>query len=297
MGVGNTKCGCCREDADGERLTEASGKALTGFVTADEDVPIYNSAPAYNGNHHDSWNHYDDGGYFAPPPQDDGGYGALPEPPAAVSAASSDSPRTQDKKKKDKKAKSSKDSKGREPAGTEPEPAFHDTRFQEPVPDVQDHSAANGHYQETYYNDVPNPEMESAPEAVPPPPISNDKVYGYPGMTLQIALDTGWQDYGEEEMKQVNDHLRAGSSKFSIVTRGAMYMVDFTNINQITQTNPSTRKVRSLRLASEATLAREGKGGAAPAARMADGDKAAGENGDAAAKTEKKSPARCCVIS
>jgi len=85
-------------------------------------------------------------------------------------------------------------------------------------------------------------------------------LHGHPDPNLQncmvqILLDApmGWTDYGVDELKQVNDHLRAGSMTFAIMSRMAMYAVDFSDPGALTQTNASTKKCRQLRLVNDKT--------------------------------------------
>merc|ERR1719311_1834209 len=70
------------------------------------------------------------------------------------------------------------------------------------------------------------------------------------GSKLQVLLETGWSDCGEDEMQQISNQLStdADTKKFAIQARGAMYIIDWTDPNKITQTNPRTNKTRQLRL-------------------------------------------------
>jgi len=69
-----------------------------------------------------------------------------------------------------------------------------------------------------------------------------------PGAKLEICLDNGWQPLGEEEFKQIQNHLSGGEAKFAIQARGAMYVVDFTDPNNPTQGNAMSGKTRKLRV-------------------------------------------------
>mmetsp|Transcript_85830 Transcript_85830/g.151475 ORF Transcript_85830/g.151475 Transcript_85830/m.151475 type:complete len:178 (-) Transcript_85830:146-679(-) len=68
------------------------------------------------------------------------------------------------------------------------------------------------------------------------------------GTKLQVQLDTGWTDCEAEETKQIGDNLSAGTKKFAINARGAMYIIEFQNETDGTQTNPVTKKSRNLRI-------------------------------------------------
>lgn len=68
------------------------------------------------------------------------------------------------------------------------------------------------------------------------------------GSKLEICLDNGWQPVSDEELKQVQNHLAGGETKFAIQARGAMYVVDFTDSNNPTQANAMTHKARKLRV-------------------------------------------------
>lgn len=69
-----------------------------------------------------------------------------------------------------------------------------------------------------------------------------------PGAKIQVELDTGWADWGEHELKQSMDHFKTGARKFAITVKSAMYIIDFTDFNNATQTNPHTQKSRRLRV-------------------------------------------------
>lgn len=68
------------------------------------------------------------------------------------------------------------------------------------------------------------------------------------GSKLEICLDNGWQPVSDEELKQVQNHLAGGETKFAIQARGAMYVVDFTDPKNPTQANAMTNKARKLRV-------------------------------------------------
>lgn len=69
-----------------------------------------------------------------------------------------------------------------------------------------------------------------------------------PGSKLEICLDNGWQPVGDEEFKQIENHLAGGETKFAIQARGAMYVVDFTDPKNPTQANAMSGKARKLRV-------------------------------------------------
>jgi len=68
------------------------------------------------------------------------------------------------------------------------------------------------------------------------------------GAKLQVLLDHGWVDCGEDETSQIRSQVEGGEQRFSIQSRGAMYVVDFTDMSKPTQTNSQTKKTRELRI-------------------------------------------------
>merc|ERR1711924_495591 len=82
---------------------------------------------------------------------------------------------------------------------------------------------------------------EAKPKAVAAPkpkgPFSD-------GSKLQVLLESGWTDCSEDEMVQIGNQLAMDTKKFAIQARGAMYIVDFTDPDNITQTNPMTKNSR-----------------------------------------------------
>jgi len=68
------------------------------------------------------------------------------------------------------------------------------------------------------------------------------------GAKLQVLLESGWADCLEEEMVQVGCQMDLNSKKFAIQARGAMYAIDMTDPNHMTQTNTATKKIRQLRI-------------------------------------------------
>lgn len=311
-----TPCHCCRADADAERGTEGAGRDAAMLANYDDSVPMYSATvPAYTasmgngGWGHHGYDHDDhDGGFFAPPPQADG-YGNFDEP--AALSLTEDAQNSKGKDKKGKKDKSGKKEKPQDPLseipvqelrGGQHDPHHHDPHHPPAGAEgtgavgsaATDQSKVRGtDSMVVNVHSIEDPKSIDTPKTPEPPkeddPHDKDKVYGHPGMTLQIYLDTGWSEYGDDEMKQINGHLKDGSTKFAITTRGAMYMIDFSDLNNITQMNPCTRKSRDLRIVKIGT-----KGGAAPKKKKDDSQDASG--GDAPAdKTGKKSC--CCVIS
>lgn len=73
---------------------------------------------------------------------------------------------------------------------------------------------------------------------------------GRPGAKLQVELENGWVDCSLDEVKQVCDHVAGGAATFAIQARGAMYKIDFSNPQTLTQKNVATGKTRKLRIAS-----------------------------------------------
>merc|ERR1740121_688115 len=64
------------------------------------------------------------------------------------------------------------------------------------------------------------------------------------GARVQIEMDGGWKDLLPDDHKQVCDSLVAGETMFSISARGQMYAVDFTRLDNASQTNQATGKRR-----------------------------------------------------
>jgi len=73
---------------------------------------------------------------------------------------------------------------------------------------------------------------------------------GNPGAKLQVQLDSGWSDLTPDEFKQVCDHVAGGGNKFPIQARGAMYFIDYSDPENITQKNVRTNKTRNMRIVS-----------------------------------------------
>jgi len=69
-----------------------------------------------------------------------------------------------------------------------------------------------------------------------------------PAASVQVKLEDGWKNTTDKEFKQISDQLKGGLKKFTIQARGAMYLMDFTDPKNITQTNASTKKTRQLRI-------------------------------------------------
>merc|ERR1719215_261061 len=115
-------------------------------------------------------------------------------------------------------------------------------------------------------------------------PVPEPGIFGHPGKKLQILLDTAWTDLGKDETTQISDSLRFGSQQFAIRSRENMYAIDFTDINAITQTNASSKKVRKLRLvpesAPESSPAVEEQANATPAGEAGTTAAAGGKGGE-----------------
>jgi len=92
---------------------------------------------------------------------------------------------------------------------------------------------------------LPTPAKErAAPKAEEPKiagPFSD-------GSKLQVQLETGWVDCSETEMLQISNQLIGDTKKFAVNARGAMYIVDFTDPNALTQTHAVSKKTRQLRI-------------------------------------------------
>jgi len=71
---------------------------------------------------------------------------------------------------------------------------------------------------------------------------------GRPGAKLQVELETGWVDCSPDEFKQVCDHVSGGGTQFPIQARGAMYFIDWSNPEMLTQKNVRSQKSRKLRM-------------------------------------------------
>merc|ERR1712070_443893 len=68
------------------------------------------------------------------------------------------------------------------------------------------------------------------------------------GSKLQVLLEDGWVDCSKEEMLQIGHQLATDTKKFAIQARGGLYIVDCTDPDNWTQTNPATQKSRKLRI-------------------------------------------------
>jgi len=71
---------------------------------------------------------------------------------------------------------------------------------------------------------------------------------GRPNAKLQVELETGWVDCSPDELKQVCDHVSGGGTQFPIQARGAMYFIDWSNPEMLTQKNVRSQKLRKLRV-------------------------------------------------
>mmetsp|Transcript_23512 Transcript_23512/g.41336 ORF Transcript_23512/g.41336 Transcript_23512/m.41336 type:complete len:178 (-) Transcript_23512:45-578(-) len=69
---------------------------------------------------------------------------------------------------------------------------------------------------------------------------------GQEGAVLQVHLEKGWEDCGAEDLKQVCDHVAGGASKFTIQSRGGLYIVEWKG-DTGSQKNASSGKTRQLR--------------------------------------------------
>jgi len=103
------------------------------------------------------------------------------------------------------------------------------------------------------------------------------KLFGFPGKKLQVYLDTGFTDMGDMEQQQISSNLKNGLKRGTIQSRGAIYVIDLTDLSNATQVNPSTKK--GMRLVDENHPQGE---------MVADGEAMVTENGDQAAGQGKK---------
>lgn len=71
---------------------------------------------------------------------------------------------------------------------------------------------------------------------------------GKPGAKLQVELETGWSDVGDDYFKQVCDNVAAGGTKFPIQARGAMYFIDWSDNHSMSQKNIRSGKTHKLRV-------------------------------------------------
>jgi len=68
------------------------------------------------------------------------------------------------------------------------------------------------------------------------------------GSKLELLLESGWTACSNEVTLQVGNQLAGETKKFAIQSRGAMYIVDFTDPDAPTQTNAVTKTVHKLRI-------------------------------------------------
>lgn len=89
------------------------------------------------------------------------------------------------------------------------------------------------------------PKPIAKPEPQPAGPFSD-------GSTLQVLLDNGWSNCADDEVQQVGIQLAAETKKFTVLARGSMYIYDFSDSGSPTQTNPTTKKTRQVRIVKPA---------------------------------------------
>lgn len=264
-------------------MTEGSGKVPSSLVTWDQSKPLYDAsqansfdAPSLQQGYQGYENESDP---FAPPPED-------------LLAPRDDSKQSaEDKKKKVKSAGSDDHSKSNGHAKEESSSKTASPRV--PAPDKAPFTDAKVASAPHSVTDVPF----DTPAEDTFDPHAADRVYGFPGMALQINLDSGWAEFVEDDLKQINNHLKAGSKFFAITVRGAMYMIDFNDTSNITQTNPNTRKVRSLRLVSESALKQNLPIPDQKANGASKANDDPGKNAEVTPGQSKQSGGKCCVIS
>lgn len=64
---------------------------------------------------------------------------------------------------------------------------------------------------------------------------------------LQVQLETGWQNMGNAEQKQLYYHLAAGVRRFTLLIRGGAYLIDLSRPDRLRQVNMASGRVRQLR--------------------------------------------------
>lgn len=69
-----------------------------------------------------------------------------------------------------------------------------------------------------------------------------------PKARLQVRLDDGWSEFGQDEFKAVCDQVAGGVSRFTIQCKGAMYVIDWSDPKAPAQINARTQKRRELRV-------------------------------------------------
>jgi len=93
---------------------------------------------------------------------------------------------------------------------------------------------------------LPKPQKAvAAPKAIEEPKIAGPFS---DGSKLQVQLETGWVDCSDTEMMQIGAQLAGDSKKFAVHARGAMYIVDFTDPDALTQTHAVSKKTRPMRI-------------------------------------------------
>jgi len=93
---------------------------------------------------------------------------------------------------------------------------------------------------------LPKPQKAvAAPKAIEQPKIAGPFS---DGSKLQVQLETGWVDCSDTEMMQIGAQLAGDSKKFAVHARGAMYIVDFTDPDALTQTHAVSKKTRPMRI-------------------------------------------------
>lgn len=238
MGTSTSKC-CCREQANAEKATEALGNAPTHF-TVDEPSPITDrqkdalpSAVAQSASNEEK-----ESTSVTPRPAavNDDEVDVAP-PPAADNRTAQDVPSG--------KRPDAQSGKARRPDT----PAAQTKRVE---------NKAHGKQDEAGVGVAPQSELQQLMQQVDEDQIAKPeeqaKLFGFPGMTMQVLLETGWTEFGKDELKQMSDHLQAGTNKFPMTSRGALYVIDMSDRNSITQTNAGTKKIRKCRLIKESEI-------------------------------------------
>mmetsp|Transcript_17444 Transcript_17444/g.40442 ORF Transcript_17444/g.40442 Transcript_17444/m.40442 type:complete len:197 (+) Transcript_17444:44-634(+) len=95
------------------------------------------------------------------------------------------------------------------------------------------------------------PKLTLAPKEEPPPlksALLTESGLDRTGAKLQVLLDNGWADCPDDDVVQVRNQLAGGSKKFAIQSRGAMYIIDCSDLKSISQENANTKRKRRLRV-------------------------------------------------
>jgi len=117
--------------------------------------------------------------------------------------------------------------------------------------DIEQKPSKGGAYARSLKAKLPRPPKEEDElQPLPARKTEEAKIAGpfSDGSKLQVQLETGWVDCSETEMLQIGNQLAGDTKKFAINVRGAMYIMDFTDLNAPTQTHAVSSKIRQLRI-------------------------------------------------